>query len=96
MSISHADVMHIAGLARLELSDDEAVRLGSDLERIVAYVEQLSEVDTTGVEPLHNPIGLEHVLREDLPGPMLDQGALLARAPHANHQAVLVPKAVER
>lgn len=52
MAISREEVVHLAKLSALELSNDEIERFTGDLENIIAYVDQLQEVDTQGVEPL--------------------------------------------
>jgi aspartyl-tRNA(Asn)/glutamyl-tRNA(Gln) amidotransferase subunit C len=96
MSIGPEQVRHVATLARIALQPEELEHLTKDLQDIVGYVEQLSEVDTTGVEPIANVAGLEHVVRADEPGPMLPRERLLCQAPQANEQTFLVPKAVER
>ncbi|MFW5829674.1 MAG: Asp-tRNA(Asn)/Glu-tRNA(Gln) amidotransferase subunit GatC [Planctomycetota bacterium] len=96
MAIDLEQTRYVARLARIDLADEELERLTTDLQKIVGYVEQLAEVDTDGVEPIANIAGLEHVVRKDEPGPMLDRKDLLNGAPHANDSAFLVPKAVER
>ncbi len=64
--ISHDDVRHLAQLSSLQLTDDEADALRSDLEHILDYIEQLSELDTSGVEPTYQVTELENVWRDDL------------------------------
>lgn len=96
MAITEKDVRHIANLARLALGDDEIARLTGDMAAIVGYVEQLREVDTTGVEPIAQVTGLTNVVRADQPRDMLSVAQALANAPQANEVAFLVPKVVER
>jgi aspartyl-tRNA(Asn)/glutamyl-tRNA(Gln) amidotransferase subunit C len=96
MSLSPDDVRHVAKLARLALSDDEITTMADELNAIVGYVEQLSEVDTAGVEPIANVAGLENITRPDEPQRMLSATEVLGNAPQANEVAFLVPKAVER
>jgi aspartyl-tRNA(Asn)/glutamyl-tRNA(Gln) amidotransferase subunit C len=96
VSISEKDVRHIAKLANLALKDDEVARMTQELGAIVAYVEQLSEVDTNNVEPIAQITGLVNVTRADEPGPMFAQRQALANAPKADEIAFLVPKTVER
>jgi aspartyl-tRNA(Asn)/glutamyl-tRNA(Gln) amidotransferase subunit C len=96
MAIGEKEVRHLAKLAHLALSDDEVRRMAGELEAIVGYVEQLSQVDTAGVEPVANVAGLTDVLREDAPGAMLPTATALALAPARNEVAILVPKVVER
>lgn len=96
MAISEKDVRHIAKLANLALSDQEVGRMTQELGAIVAYVEQLGQVDTAGVEPIAQVTGLVNVTRPDEPGDMFSQKQALANAPKADDVAFLVPKTVER
>jgi len=96
VAITEQNVRHLAKLANLSLSQDEAVRMAGELEAIVGYVAQLQAVDTTGVEPIANVMGLTNVSRPDVAGPMLSQKQVLANAPQKNEVAFLVPKVVER
>ncbi len=96
MALTEDDVRKVATLARLDLSDADITRMTSELGTIVGYIEQLSEVDTDGVEPIANVAGLQNITRADQPGTMLPVDRALTNAPHANTNAFLVPKAVER
>ncbi len=64
-SISIDDVKKLATLSALTVSDEEAIALQLQLEEILTFVEQLSEVDTTGKEPTYQVTGLENVARPD-------------------------------
>jgi aspartyl-tRNA(Asn)/glutamyl-tRNA(Gln) amidotransferase subunit C len=96
VAITAQDVRHLGKLASIALSDAEVTRYASELEAIVAYVQQLQEVDTSGVEPIANVAGLVNVTRPDVPGPLLSQEQVLANAAQKNATAILVPKVVER
>lgn len=96
MAITAQDVRHLGKLASIALSDDEVTRYATELEAIVAYVQQLQEVDTQGVEAIANVAGLVNITRPDEPGSMLSQQQVLANAPQKNTSAILVPKVVER
>ena len=96
MDITVDQVRHVARLARLAMDEASVAQMTRELAAIVGYVEQLQGVDTEGIEPLANVSGLEQVVRDDVPGPLLDHAAVLANAPLANDEAFLVPKAVER
>jgi len=96
MTLTDAQVRHIAQLARLDLSDGEVAAMRDELATIVDYVEQLADVDTTDVEPVANVAGLSNVTRPDTVGEMFSPAAVLAHAPKTNQFAFLVPKAVER
>ena len=63
--ITKDDVLHLAQLSSLQLTDEEIDAQRDDLEHIVSYIEQLSELDTTGVEPTYQVTGLTNVWRED-------------------------------
>lgn len=91
--ISRDDVLHLAQLSSLQLTDEEINALQGDLEGIVAYINQLSVLDTNGVEPTYQVTDLENVSRDDV---VIDYGvsreALLSRAPEALNNSVKVPK----
>lgn len=96
MPISEQQVQHLANLARLDLPQAEIGTYARQLEAIVGYVEQLSQVDTAGVEPIANVAGLVNVARDDEPAPMLPTGKAMGIAPSHGDTAYLVPKVVER
>ncbi len=91
MSLARADVEKVALLARLELSEDEVDRLTSELQQVVAYVDQLAEVDTDGVEPMAHAMEISNVFADDVVRPSLAREDALANAPHHNDEAFLVP-----
>ena len=91
MSLSLDEVRKVALLARLRLSDEELVHLTPQLAQIVGYVEHLSELDTTGVEPLAHPVELHSVFAEDLPRPSLERSQALANAPKQDGECYRVP-----
>ncbi len=96
MTITAADVRHLARLASLDPDPAELERIAAKLDTIVDYVRQLQAVDTTGVEPAVDMSGMVGVTRPDVPGPLLDRATLLANAPAHSDAAFLVPKVVER
>ncbi len=65
MKLKKQEIEHIANLARLDLSDKELELYGGQLSDVLSYIDQLQEVDTSGVEPTAQVTGLENVLRED-------------------------------
>ena len=65
LMITVKDVQHVAKLARLSLTEDECTQFTEQLDKIIGYFDELSEVDTTGVEPMSHPIPVVNVLRED-------------------------------
>ena len=82
MSLSLADVTKVATLARLELSPGDLADMADQLNRILVYVDQLSEVDTEGLEPLAHPLPLSNVFRDDVSTPSLPVAAALQNAPN--------------
>ena len=92
---TRTDVERIAALARLSVSDGEALRLARELESILTYAEQLAGLDTSGVPPTSHPIELRTPLREDLPEAALDPELALANAPEREGFAFVVPKVIE-
>jgi len=92
--ITREVVEHVATLARLSLSDEEAARMAGELDTVLAYAEQLQQVDTGGVEPTAHPVPLPTPLREDRPGPALDPDLALANAPARRDSAFVVPRVI--
>lgn len=91
-TISTSDIQHLASLSSLALADEEVDGLRQDLENIIGYIEQLGELDTSGVEPTYQVTDLQNVWREDEVRPGVSREALLKLAPEqANHQ-VKVPQ----
>jgi aspartyl-tRNA(Asn)/glutamyl-tRNA(Gln) amidotransferase subunit C len=65
MSLSKSQIEHIAKLARLDLTENELDKYGGQLSAVLDYINQLSEVDTEGVEPTAQVTGLQNIFRED-------------------------------
>ncbi|MCM8556696.1 Asp-tRNA(Asn)/Glu-tRNA(Gln) amidotransferase subunit GatC [Sphingomicrobium sediminis] len=95
MSVTIDQVRHIANLARIQLSDEDAERLLPELNNILDWVEQLGEVDTDGVEPLATVVDQQMRLREDkvTDGDIRDK--VLSNAPEPQHGFFGVPKVIE-
>ena len=81
MAISRDEVLHVARLARLALSDEEVERLGAQLNAILEAVGKVSELDLEGVPPTSHPLDLVNVWDEDVPRPSLSPEEALANAP---------------
>ena len=94
-TIDQATVRRIARLARLKLSDDEIQLYAGQLARILGYMDQLEAVDTSGVEPLAQPLNLTNVLREDLPRPGIGPDVALANAPEREGFFFRVPRVLD-
>jgi len=95
MSLDPATVRRIAKLARIRLADDEVPRLEGELNAILGYVEQLSEVDVDGVEPLSGGAQMAMRLREDAVNDGDYPERILANAPDRIGNFFAVPKVVE-
>ena len=95
MSVDKATVAKIASLARIRMSDEEVAAMVPELNGILGWVEQLGEVDVSGVEPMTAVIPNHLRLRDDV---VTDGGireAVLANAPAAEHGFFGVPKVIE-
>jgi aspartyl-tRNA(Asn)/glutamyl-tRNA(Gln) amidotransferase subunit C len=94
-NIDGALVRHVAKLASLSLSDDEAARFAGELAKIVAYVAQLDALDTSGVPPTAH-VQLDRMpLRPDEPRPGLTHEEALAQAPRVEGEGFAVPAFVD-
>jgi aspartyl-tRNA(Asn)/glutamyl-tRNA(Gln) amidotransferase subunit C len=93
--ISREEVQHVARLARLHLTDDEAERMREQLDAILAYIDKLSELDVEGVEPTAHAVPLVNVMRDDAPVPCLPQEQALANAPDRADELFRVPRIIE-
>lgn len=94
MSISREEVEHVAGLARLTLTPDQVEKYADHLSQILVYMEKLSEVDTEGLEPTYHAVGTTNVFREDKVITGFSREQVLANAPQADDETVLVPKVI--
>jgi aspartyl-tRNA(Asn)/glutamyl-tRNA(Gln) amidotransferase subunit C len=95
MSVDTATVRHIAKLARIAVSDSEVEALVPELNNILGWVEQLQEVDCTGVEPMTAVIPNRLRLRDDVVTDGGIRDKVLANAPLAEHGFFAVPKVIE-
>ena len=95
MSIDREQVLHIARLARLRLSDEEVERFQSQLGVILDYADSLSSVDTSGVEPTTHAVPLQITAREDVVEARLERDDVLRNAPDSADGQFRVPKVVE-
>ncbi|HEX6030601.1 MAG TPA: Asp-tRNA(Asn)/Glu-tRNA(Gln) amidotransferase subunit GatC [Tepidiformaceae bacterium] len=81
MSLTPADVLHIARLARIELSEADVSRFTAQLSGILDHFAALAAVDTEGLEPTAHPLPLANVMRDDEVAPSLRRDEVLANAP---------------
>jgi aspartyl-tRNA(Asn)/glutamyl-tRNA(Gln) amidotransferase subunit C len=92
MSLNKSEIERIAHLARIKLSNTEIEKISTDLNRILGYVDQIKQVDTTGIDAMTSVYDLDTVFREDEPGESLSQEDALSNAPDKNSDYFKVPK----
>lgn len=91
--VSRDDVVRLATLSSLQLPDEELEGLTADIQSILGYIEQLSELDTAGVVPTYQVTDLENVTREDVVQKSgVSREDLLALAKEATDNQIKVPK----
>lgn len=88
------DIETVARLTRIALSKEASTRYAGELERVIAFVATLDELDLADVPPTRHVVPIETPFREDTPGPTLTQDEALANAPSADGEAFIVPKVV--
>jgi aspartyl-tRNA(Asn)/glutamyl-tRNA(Gln) amidotransferase subunit C len=95
MKITKAEVAHVAKLARLELTEEEQEMFTGQMDAILAYVEKLNELDTTGIIPTAHAVPMENAFREDRVIPSIGVDNALANAPDRVEGFFRVPKVIE-
>jgi aspartyl-tRNA(Asn)/glutamyl-tRNA(Gln) amidotransferase subunit C len=91
MAIDHPQLLHVAHLARLELHEDEAERLGAQLNDILAAVSKVAELDLSDVPPTSHPLDVVNVWAADEPHECLSLEEALANAPEREGAYFKVP-----
>lgn len=94
MEVSDAMIEKLAHLARLQFREDEKQEIRTDLQRMIAFVEKLNELDLDGVEPLLHMSTEVNVLREDEAQGAVSREEALKNAPHHDEQFFKVPKVI--
>ena len=94
--IDEAQVRHVAHLSRLKLTDLQVQRFSRELSAILDYTAQLSELDTSEVEPTAHALPVVNVLREDDPRPSMAPALALGSAPQREQSFFRVPKVLDR
>jgi aspartyl-tRNA(Asn)/glutamyl-tRNA(Gln) amidotransferase subunit C len=94
MAITRAEVLHVAKLARLELTDEEVERLTGELGAILEAVGKVAELDLTDVPPTSHPLAVVNVWGEDEPRPSLPLDEAFANAPQRELDLFRVPPSV--
>ncbi len=95
MSVDLATVKRVARLARIAVTDEEAARMEGELNTILGFVEQLNEVDVSGVEPMTSVMPMEMKKRVDQVNDGGKAADIVANAPECDENFFLVPKVVE-
>ena len=95
MALTTDDIASIAHLARLGIKPDALAPLAADLSNVLALVEQLQAIDTTGVEPMAHPAGASLWLRDDVATESNQRDTLQAPAPSIQDGYFLVPRVIE-
>ena len=95
MEITKEMVSYVAELSRLKLNDEEAETARNGLGEIIGYMDVLNNIDTEGVEPMSHAFAVKNVMREDVVRPSHNRAELLANAPKADDEAIIVPRTVE-
>ncbi|MDQ0163212.1 Asp-tRNA(Asn)/Glu-tRNA(Gln) amidotransferase subunit GatC [Bacillus alveayuensis] len=93
--ISKEQVKHVAHLARLAISEEEAEMFTSQLDAIITFAEQLNELDTENVEPTSHVLDMKNVMREDEPEQGLPREEVLKNAPDHKDGQFRVPSILE-
>ena len=93
--ISTEQVKHVANLARLAITEEEAEMFSKQLGSMITFAEQLNELDTDNVEPTSHVLDMKNVMREDIPQEGLPQSVVLKNAPDHQDGQVKVPSIIE-
>jgi aspartyl-tRNA(Asn)/glutamyl-tRNA(Gln) amidotransferase subunit C len=89
--IDRAQVLHVARLARLELTEEEVARMSTELSDVLTHIEKIGELDLVGVPPTTHVVVVSNALRPDEPEPSLSREVALASAPAVADGGFLVP-----
>jgi aspartyl-tRNA(Asn)/glutamyl-tRNA(Gln) amidotransferase subunit C len=94
MKITAEEVAHVAALARLRLSDEMSAKLTGQLNDILAAMDKLAQLDTSGVPSTNHALEMSGAMRPDQVRPGLDREQALANAPDSDGQSFIVPKVI--
>ena len=89
--IDREQVLHVARLARLRLSEEEVAKMAAELSNILEHIERIGELDLDGLPPTSHVIEVANALRADEPRPCLPREVALAEAPATQDGGFLVP-----
>jgi aspartyl-tRNA(Asn)/glutamyl-tRNA(Gln) amidotransferase subunit C len=94
MKITRKEVEHVANLAKLNLTEEELVRMTGQLDNILSYVAKLDELDTADVIPTTHAFSINNAFREDEMQESLPREEALINAPRDNGESFVVPKII--
>jgi aspartyl-tRNA(Asn)/glutamyl-tRNA(Gln) amidotransferase subunit C len=89
--IDREQVLHVARLARIRLTDEEVERMSGELSSVLDHIEKIGELELEGVEPTSHVVELENVLRPDEPRPSIERERALEQAPDSDGSGFRVP-----
>lgn len=95
MKITREQIEHVARLARLELTEKEKETFTGQMDAILAYVDKLNELDTSGIVPTSHAVPMENAFREDVVTESLETDRALLNAPDRADNFFRVPKVIE-
>ncbi len=95
MSLTPIEITHIAKLARLRMEDQQARSCATQLSRVLELIEQMNQIDTSGIEPMSHPQDTALILREDRVTASAQTQAYLEIAPAVENGLYLVPRVIE-
>ena len=95
MTITRAEVAHVARLARLGLTESEMDQLATELDHILDAMQELRQLDTSAIPPTAQVIPLHNVMRDDIPRPSWPEADILRNAPQTRDGQFLVPPVLE-
>jgi aspartyl-tRNA(Asn)/glutamyl-tRNA(Gln) amidotransferase subunit C len=96
MKINKEDIIKLADLAKLQLSDVQIEEMESDMEKMLGFVEKLKELDVEGLEPLRYMTSNENVLRDDVMEHTITKEDALRNAPQKDSDYIKVPKVLKK
>ena len=89
--LSRDQVLHVARLARLELSEEEVERMSAELSNVLDHIEKIGELDLDEVEPTSHVVEVDNVLRPDEPRPSWPRERMLSEAPDTSEDGFRAP-----
>jgi len=96
MSLTKSEIQHIAGLARIKLTEKEEGKMAEDLGAVLGYIDRLNKIDTASVEPAAQITGLENIFRKDETGREVDRQAIIDQFPHRKDDYLKVKAVFEK